>query len=115
MTEERQTPVPTMCAVTVRQIKPGTYEQFRKAWEPDPWLPKLTRALVFRNEDNPDMVLSVGFFDASLEEIDAIRDDPAVLAEEENRLRRISEFEERVVLNGIFELTDEVLPPGARE
>ncbi len=107
--------MPTMCAVTVRQIKPGTYEEFRKAWEPDPWLPKLTRALVFRNEDNPDMVLSVGFFDASVEEIDAIRDDPAVLTEEENRLRRISEFEERVVLNGIFELTDEVLPPGARE
>ncbi len=104
----------TMCAVTVRQIKPGTYEEFRKAWEPDPWLPKLTRALVFRNEDNPDMVLSVGFFDASLEEIDAIRDDPAVLAEEEGRLRRIAEFEERVVLNGIFELADEVLPPETR-
>ena len=107
--------MPTMCAVTVRQIKPGTYEEFRKAWEPDPWLPKLTRALVFRNEDNPDMVMSVGFFDASLEEIDAIRDDPAVLTEEESRLRRISEFEDRVVLNGIFELTDEVLPPGSRE
>ena len=106
--------MPTMAAVTVRQIKPGTYEQFREAWEPDPWLPKLTRALVFRNEDNPDMVLSVGFFDASVEEIDAIRDDPAVLTEEESRLRRISQFEERVVLNGIFELTEEVLPPGER-
>ncbi len=104
----------TMCAVTVRQIKPGTYEQFREAWEPDPWLPKLTRALVFRNEDNPDMVLSVGFFDASLEDLDEIRDDPAVLKEEESRLRRIAEFEERVVLNGIFELAEEVFPPGER-
>ncbi len=103
--------MPTMCAVTVRQIKPGTYEEFRKAWEPDPWLPKLTRALVFRNDDDPDMVLSVGFFDASLEEIDAIRDDPAVLTEEESRLRRIAEFEERVVLNGIFELVEDVRAP----
>ena len=106
--------MPTMCAVTVRQIKPGTYEQFRKAWEPDPWLPKLTRALVFRNDDDPEMVLSIGFFDAGLEEIDAIRDDPAVLTEEESRLRRISEFEDRVILNGIFELVEEVLPPDAR-
>ena len=106
--------MPTMCAVTVRQIKPGTYDEFRKAWEPDPWLPKLTRALVFRNDDNPDMVLSVGFFDASVDEIDALRDDPAVLTEEERRLRRIAEFEDRVLLNGIFELTDEVLPPGQR-
>ncbi len=103
-----------MCAVTVREIKPGTYDQFRQAWEPDPWLPKLTRALVFRNDDNPDMVLSIGFFDADPDEIDALRDDPAVLAEEDSRLRRISEFEERVILNGIFELVDEVLPPDQR-
>jgi hypothetical protein len=60
------------------------------------------------------MVLSVGFFDATLDDLDAIRDDPAVLAEEEGRLRRISQFEERVVLNGIFELMEEVFPPDQR-
>lgn len=103
-----------MCAVTVRQIRPGTYDEFRKAWEPDPWLPKLTRAIVMRSDDNPDMVLSIGFFDADVEEIDALRDDPAILAEEESRLRRISEFEEQVVMNGIFEVVEEVLPPGQR-
>ncbi len=32
-----------MCLVTVRQIKPGSYEDFRKAWQPDPWLPPLQR------------------------------------------------------------------------
>ncbi len=103
-----------MALVTVRQIKPGTYEEFRKAWEPDPWLPRLTRALVFRNEDNPDMVLSIGFFDADADALDAIRDDPAVLTEEDQRLRRIAQYEERVILNGIFELTEEVLPPDQR-
>jgi hypothetical protein len=106
--------VPTTCAVTVRLIKPGTYEQFRKAWEPDPWLPRLVRAQVFRADNNPDMVMSIGYFDADIDQIDAIRDDPAVLAEEEGRLRRIAEFEERVILNGIFELVEEVLPPGER-
>ena len=106
--------MPTMCAVTVRQIRPGTYDEFRKAWEPDPWLPKLTRAIVMRSDDNPDMVLSIGFFDADVDEIDALRDDPAILAEEESRLRRISEFEEQVVMNGIFEVVEEVLPPGQR-
>jgi hypothetical protein len=100
--------------VTVRLIKPGTYEQFRAAWEPDPWLPRLVRAQVFRSDDNPDMVLSVGYFDADIDQIDAIRDDPAVLAEEEGRLRRIAEFEERVIMNGIFELVEEVLPPDSR-
>jgi hypothetical protein len=101
-----------MCAVTVRQIRPDSYDEFRKAWEPDPWLPRLERALVLRNEDNPDQVLTIGFFDADQETLDTeVRDDPAVLQAEERRLRRISEFEERVLLNGIFELTEEVLRP----
>ena len=101
-----------MAAVTVRQIKPDTYEEFRKAWEPDPWLPRLQRALVFRNEDNPDLVLTIGLFDADIDTLDAeVRDDPAVLAEEDRRLQRIAPFEERVMLNGIFELVDEVFRP----
>ena len=103
-----------MCAVTVRQIKPDSYEQFRKAWEPDPWLPKLRNALVFRNDDNPDQVLTIGFFDADQEQLDAVRDDPAVLAEEDRRLRRIAEFEERVLLNGIFEMVEDVRHPDER-
>jgi hypothetical protein len=104
-----------MCAVTVREIKPGSYEQFREAWEPDPWLPRLDRAIVLRNEDNPDQVLTIGFFNATQDELDTeVRDDPAVLESEERRLRRIAEFEERVVLNGIFEVADEVVAPDRR-
>ena len=103
-----------MAAVTVRQIKPGTYEDFRKAWEPDPWLPRLQRALVLRNEDNPDLVLTIGLFDADVDTLDTeVRDDPAVLSEEDRRLQRIAPFEERVMLNGIFELVEEVTAPGA--
>lgn len=97
-----------MAAVTVRQIKPGSYEDFRRAWEPDPGLPKLRNAIVLRNDDNPDQVLTIGFFDTDAEGVDEIRDDPAVLRSEEARLRRIAEFEERVLLNGIYELVDEI-------
>jgi hypothetical protein len=104
-----------MCAVTVREIKADSYESFRKAWEPDPWLPRLDRALVLRNEDNPDQVLTIGFFSASQDELDTeVRDDPEVLKAEERRLRRISEFEERVLLNGIFEVAEEVVAPDKR-
>ncbi len=104
-----------LCAVTVRMIKPGSYEEFRTAWEPREWLPHLERAVVFRSEDNPDLVLTIGYFDADQDTLDAdVRDAPAVLAAEDRRLRRIAEFEEQVVLNGIFELVDEVLPPDGR-
>jgi hypothetical protein len=104
-----------LCAVTVRQLKPGSYEQFRQVWEPENWLPHLRKAVVFRNEDNPDMVLTIGYFDADQDTMDAeVRDAPAVLAAEDRRLQRIAEFEERIILNGIFELAEEVLPPDER-
>ncbi len=99
------------CAITVRRIKPDSYEEFRKAWEPDPWLPKLTRAYVLRNQDDPDQVLTIGYFDADEEQLDEIRDSPEVMAEEDQRLRRIAAYEERILLNGIFELVEEVRPP----
>lgn len=101
----------TLCAVTVREIKPDSFDAFRTAWEPDPWLPRLENALVFRCEENPNQVLTIGFFDADAEQLDEVRDNPDVMAEEDRRLRRISEFEERVVLNGIFELVEDVKRP----
>jgi hypothetical protein len=100
-----------MCAVAVRQIRPGTYEGFRKAWHHDPWLPRYQKALVLRNEDSPDQVMTIAFFDGRPEEYEAARDDPATLAAEERRLHRIAEFEERVLLSAVYEVVDVVLPP----
>jgi hypothetical protein len=100
-----------MCAVAVRQIKPGSYEEFRKAWMHDPWLPRYQKALVMRNEDSPDQVLTIAFFDGTQEEYDAARDEPEAMAAEEHRLHRIDRYEERVLLSGVYEVVEEVLPP----
>ena len=100
-----------MCAVAVRQIKPDSYEQFRKAWQHDPWLPRYQKALVLRREGKEDEVMTMAFFDGTREEYEAARDDPATMTAEERRLRRISDVEERVLLSAVFELVEEVLPP----
>jgi hypothetical protein len=100
-----------MCAVAVRQIKPDSYEQFRKAWMHDPWLPSYEKALVMRNEDSPDQVLTIAFFDGTQEEYDAARDDPETMKAEERRLYRIAEHEQRVLMSGVFEVVEEVQPP----
>ena len=42
-----------------------------------------------------------------------MRDDPTVLEAEARRMERISTFEDHVIVSGIFELAEEVLPPGA--
>src|SRR4051812_45693840 len=100
-----------MCAVAVRRIKPGSYEEFRKAWYHDPWLPRYEKALVMRNQDSPDQVLTVAFFDGDADAYDAARDEPEAMAAEAARLERITHYEERVLLSGVYEMVEEVLPP----
>lgn len=99
-----------MCLVTVRQLKPGTYEEFRRAWAPDPWPPQLTRVEIMRNDDNPDEVITVGYVDCTPEELDQMRDDPAILKAEAERLQRITQYEERLVVNSVYELVEDVRP-----
>ena len=100
-----------MCLVTVRQLKPGSYDDFRAAWAPKPWPPQLSRVEVLRNDDDPDQVMTVGYMDVTADELDAMRDQPETLEGEAARLQRIAPFEERLLVNGIFELTEEVSPP----
>jgi hypothetical protein len=100
-----------MCAVTVRRIKPGGYDAFRTAWEPDPWPPQLQRVLVSRRDEDPDQVLTASFFDLRPEELEAVRDDPNLLGAEEARLHRVAEHVEEIVFKGIFEVVEEIEAP----
>jgi hypothetical protein len=99
-----------MCAVTIRTLKPGSYERFREAWEPRPWPPELTRVVISRNDQDPNQVLTASYFDVSLERLDEIRDDPAVLGAEESRLARIAEHEQALVFKGLFEVVEDLGP-----
>ena len=38
-----------LVALTLRKLKPGSYEQFRKAWEPADWPEQWERAYHVRN------------------------------------------------------------------
>ena len=99
-----------MCLVTVRQLKPGTYEEFRRAWAPDPWPPQLARVEILRNDDNPDEVITIGYVDCTPEELEQMRDDPAILEAEAKRLQRITRYEERLIVNSVYELVEDVRP-----
>lgn len=100
-----------LCALTVRRLKPGTFEQFRKAWEPEVWLPGFQRAYHVRNVDDENEVVSFGFFDGSLEDFrrqrqEADRDGQT----EERRQQRMAEFVESTGTDALFEVVDEVTP-----
>ncbi len=59
-----------LCALTVRNLKPGTFDQFREAFmsviDPDNPPAGFVRFDMLRNMDNPDQVICFGFFDGSV-------------------------------------------------
>ncbi len=62
-----------ICTLTARRLQPGTYEQFRAAWEPpqakDDALRPWTEIYHCRDVSDPDVVISFGLFDGSLDEL----------------------------------------------
>ena len=69
-------------------------------WEPKPWPAELRRVLISRNEQDPDQVLTASFLDIGPEHFDQLRDHPALLGAEEDRLSRIADYEESARLQG---------------
>jgi hypothetical protein len=106
-----------MCGLVVRRLKPGSYEEFRRAWEPlndDEWPRGMTRLWIGRSDDDPDVVATWGVFELDADGLDALRDDPAWMAAESQRMQRMAEYEEELVISSFFEITEEVIPPAAR-
>jgi heme-degrading monooxygenase HmoA len=64
-----------LCALTVRKLKPGTFEDFRTAFmaraNPDDIPAGWVRFNMIRSTEDPDEVVCFGFFDGTLEELRA--------------------------------------------
>ena len=99
-----------LCLLTIRRLKPGAHEEFAKSWTPERWHERLVRAYHVRNQDDADEVITVAFFEGTVEEIDAMRDDPDWMAGEERRLKRIAPLEESIRLAGVYEVVEEIVP-----
>jgi heme-degrading monooxygenase HmoA len=61
-----------LCALTVRTLKPGTFDEFREAFmreeawnQPEGWV----RSNMLRNVEKPDEVICFRFFDGTVEEL----------------------------------------------
>lgn len=100
-----------LCFLTVRRLKPGAFERFRAAWEPEEWPAGFVRAYHLRNPENHDEVISFGLFEGTLADYRTLRADSVAGQVEEKRQHEMAEFVESVGLDGVFEVIDEVTPP----
>jgi len=58
--------------LTGRKLKPGSYDDWRAAWQPEE-MPPGVKAYILRKASDPDEVIAFGFFDGTRDEIEALR------------------------------------------
>ncbi len=92
---------------SARRLKPGAWEEFRRAWESgDANPPGLQRAYHARNVRDEDEVISFGLFEMSQDEYRSWRE--SADAEENQRVDRLSQFVENEHVSGVYEVIDTV-------
>ena len=92
---------------SARRLKPGAYEQFRRAWEGNGERPPgFQRAYHARNVRDEDEIISFGLFDMTKDDYHQWRGE--VESEENKRVDQISQFVENEHVSGVFEVIEEV-------
>jgi heme-degrading monooxygenase HmoA len=90
---------------SARRLKPGAWEQFRRAWDPgDSRPPGFERAFHARNIRDEDEVISFGLFDMTEDEYRAWRAEAD--AQENERVDHLSVFVENEPVSGVFEVIE---------
>lgn len=96
-----------ICALTVRKLKPGTFEQFRGAFlaseDFDNAPEGFVRFNMVRNAEDPDEVISFGFFDGTIDEFRAMTAEMGY----EEQLENIAPFVDSVGADGLYEIVEE--------
>jgi hypothetical protein len=93
--------------LSVRRLKPGAYEEFRRAWEPERWPSQAKRAYHLRHRDDENLIVSFGLYEGTLADYEQIR---AEHGNDDARLERIAKHVEETLLEGAFEVVEEVSP-----
>ena len=92
-------------ALTVRRLKPGAYDEWRKAWEGD-GIPDGVHAYILRNLQDPDEIIAFGLTDLDPDEL---RAHPSITPEAtQARDEAMAPFVDSVGADGLYEVIDEV-------
>jgi heme-degrading monooxygenase HmoA len=91
-----------LCALTVRQLKPGSTEDFFEAFRPsgDAAPTGWKRFHAVRDVNDENRVITFGFFDGTLEELGASQEDHGYA----ERRASAEQYVEDVIVNGVFEV-----------
>lgn len=91
-------------ALTVRKLKPGTYDEWRKAWGSDEDMPEGVEAYILRSLKDPDEIIAFGLFEGDPDDLRATMDPD----EERKRQDAMAPFIESIGADGIYEVIERV-------
>jgi len=91
---------------TARRLKPGSWDQFRRAWEGDEKPPGFQRAYHARNIRDEDEVISFGLFDMTEDDYREWRESQD--AAENTRVDQMSAFVANEHVSGVYEVIEEL-------
>jgi hypothetical protein len=96
-----------LCALTVRQLKPGTFERFAEEFGPREsegpprgWV----RFDMLRDLADENRVVTFGFFDGTFDELERSQAESSY----EERRAAVDDIVDEVVVNGVFEVVREM-------
>ncbi len=93
--------------LSARRLKPGAWDQFRRAWDPgDEKPPGFQRAYHARNIRDEEEVISFGLFEMTEDDYRRWRADAD--AEENQRVDKLSAFVQNEYVAGVYEVIDVV-------
>ena len=96
-----------LCALTVRKLKAGTFDEFREAFmrfeNKDNPPPGMTRFNMIRNASDPDEVVCFGFFDGTVDELRRV----AAEADYDKQVEAVAPFVESTGTDGLYEIVEE--------
>ena len=93
-----------------RRLKPGSYDRYREAWEPEVIPEDLLREEIYhaRSLENPDEVISFGIVDLAPEDLPRFREAFGGEEAEARRQARMADVVEWTGVDGIFEVVEEL-------
>jgi hypothetical protein len=100
-----------LCAHTVRKLRPGTFDRFAEAFFPrsEDAPPGWVRFHVLRGLADDNEVVTFGFFDGTLEELERSQ----LEADYGERRSAIEPLVESVIANGVYEIVESWVTEGA--
>jgi hypothetical protein len=95
----------TYCALTVRKLKPGTYDDWRRAWWPESdQTPDEAEVYIVRNLKDPDEIIAFGLIEGDIDEIRASFEE----GEEQKRQEAMAPYIESIGADGIYEVIERI-------